>query len=90
METRKSFPEKDPEKHLAIRNAMSEPETAGKEQSHLRKIADLRLVCHNRLDLRILSAWEKADCLEFLKKALSDGRHVALAPYRSRLYHGIL
>ena len=80
METRKSFPDKKEirKKHLAIRNAMSEPETAEKS----------RAICEKLLtsDWYAITDWifgyyplgKEADCLEFLKKALSDGRHVAL------------
>ena len=80
METRKSSPDKkeNPEKASCHPKCNVRTGNGRKEQSHLRKIADLRLVCHNRLDLRILSAWERGRLLEFLKKALSDGRHVAL------------
>ena len=80
METRKSSPDKKEirKKHLAIRNAMSEPETAEKS----------RAICEKLLtsDWYAITDWifgyyplgKEADCLEFLKKALSDGRHVAL------------
>ena len=72
METRKSFPDKKEirKKHLAIRNAMSEPETAEKN----------RAICEKLLtsDWYAITDWifgyyplgKEADCLEFLKKAL--------------------
>ena len=57
---------------------MSEPETAEKS----------RAICEKLLtsDWYAITDWifgyyplgKEADCLEFLKKALSDGRHVAL------------
>lgn len=80
METRTNFPDKKEirKKHLAIRNAMSEPETAEKS----------RAICEKLLtsDWYAVTAWifgyyplgKEADCLAFLKKALRDGRHVAL------------
>lgn len=80
MEIRKSFPDKKEirKKHLAIRNAMSEPEKHEKS----------RKICDNLLksDWYAKTDWifgyyplgKEADCLTFLRQALHDGKHVAL------------
>lgn len=61
METRKSFPDKKEirKKHLAIRNAMSEPETAEKSRAICEKLLTSDWYAITDWIFGILSAWER-------------------------------
>lgn len=80
METRKSFPDKKEirKKHLAIRNAMSEPEKEEKSRKICEKLINSNWYTITDWIFGYYPLGKEADCLDFLEKALHDGKHVAL------------
>lgn len=80
MEIRKSFPDKKEirKKHLAIRNAMSEPEKEEKSRKICEKLINSNWYTITDWIFGYYPLGKEADCLDFLEKALHDGKHVAL------------
>ena len=80
METRKSFPDKKEirKKHLAIRNAMSEPEKEEKSRKICEKLINSNWYTITDWIFGYYPLGKEADCLTFLRQALHDGKHVAL------------
>ena len=80
MEIRKSFPDKKEirKKHLAIRNAMSEPEKEEKSRKICEKLINSNWYTITDWIFGYYPLGKEADCLTFLRQALHDGKHVAL------------
>ena len=79
-EIRKSFPDKKEirKKHLAIRNAMSEPEKEEKSRKICEKLINSNWYTITDWIFGYYPLGKEADCLTFLRQALHDGKHVAL------------